>query len=1122
VGSGVVAGRTNLLRLLLGVALVASLLGVWASAATAAPTLDLETLDGLTAEQMMAAGQLTSVQLTQAYIDRIDTLDLNGPGLNAVTQFNKNALGEAAASDKRRAEGQLLGPADGLPILLKDLIDVKGMYTSAGNYSLRNSFPEVDSGVAKNLHAHGVVILGKTGLSEFANFFGNQHSGFSNLTGQVINGIDADQGPSGSSSGTGAAAAAGLSALTIGTETSGSIISPSQNNGIVGLRPTVGLVPGYGIAPISASQDTAGPMDRTVSNVALTLQSIAGYDPDNEAYYHGIWGPGVTDESVIPPVPHDTPDYVSALDPSFVQGKRIGYNGDITTPGPLKSAYDALVAGGAIMVSRPQTTVGTIPPGFSLNYEAHRDITHYYQHLGPLAPIHSLEEEIADNQANEHEALKFGNSTHAASAAIDVSDDSAASVAYRAGLVGGKTATHKAIDDMMNNETPGDPSDDFIAILGGVPQGARAGFPQLTIPMGYNATTRRAVNVSVNGNAYDERNLIGVAYVVEQGTHLRKPASQVNPSMYRCADTVPAPPFASRGGCNPDYDTLMKMVGTAPDLPFALDAESAKSLQQRMTAGTLTSEELTKAYLARIALTNTKDPAIQAVRDINPDAIAEAKALDAERGSSGARGPLHGLPILLDASFDVGGLPTSAGSIALQHSMPAKSAKVVRKLEAAGAGILGKTNVSELNGLFSANMVEGYSSLGGQVLLPSDTDNNPAGSSGGSAAAAASGMAAMTVGLETSTDTAQMIAPAGVAGVVALKPTVGRVSRSGVLGVAKSQDSPGPIARTVYDAATELQAVAGEDPVGDPATSGAPAVPDYLAGLTPTALSGKKVAVTSSSTAPYPSVISAIQGLGASTSVVTIGTPSPNPASIVTREFKRDLNNYLAGNSGGDAETLQEVIAYNNAHPVEGLKYGQTELLDAQNINLSDPTTAAAYDSDKSTGKASNQALIDTILNNGTPADASDDFYVIAVPSGNSLVGIADRAGYPVLTVPAGYGTGGSGRNPIGVTLVGGAFSEDKLLDAAYAFEQATTVRLEPSWTNPSMWRCVPYSGFYLPHHCRPGEVDALTETPPGPTVTPPTVPAAGAVAPAKATKCKKGKRLNKKTGKCVKKKHKK
>ena len=169
---------------------------------------------------------------------------------------------------------------------------MKGMYTSAGNWSLRNSFPAIDSGVAKKLRENGVVILGKLGLSEYANFFGNQPSGFSNLTGQVLDAVDADQNPSGSSSGSGSAGAAALSALTIGTETSGSIISPSQANGLVGLRPTVGLVPGYGIAPISASQDTAGPMDRTVVQRGDDAAVDRRPRPAQRRLLHGHLGPG--------------------------------------------------------------------------------------------------------------------------------------------------------------------------------------------------------------------------------------------------------------------------------------------------------------------------------------------------------------------------------------------------------------------------------------------------------------------------------------------------------------------------------------------------------------------------------------------------------------------------------------------------------------------------------------------------------------------------------------------------------------------------------------------------------------------------------------------------------------
>src|SRR3954451_1105390 len=206
-------------------ALAAALLAcVVCASPAAAAELNLETLDGPTAERLMDEGKLTSVELTRAYIARIAALNKRGPGLNAVTQLNPDALKDAALLDKERKDGHLRGPAHGLPILLKDLIDVKGMYTSAGNWSLRNSFPQNDSGVAKKLRENGVVILGKLGLSEYANFFGNQPSGFSNLTGQVLNAVDADQNPSGSSSGSGSAGAAAVSMLKIGPQTAGSII----------------------------------------------------------------------------------------------------------------------------------------------------------------------------------------------------------------------------------------------------------------------------------------------------------------------------------------------------------------------------------------------------------------------------------------------------------------------------------------------------------------------------------------------------------------------------------------------------------------------------------------------------------------------------------------------------------------------------------------------------------------------------------------------------------------------------------------------------------------------------------------------------------------------------------
>ena len=478
--------------------------------------------------------------------------------------------------------------------------------------------------------------------------------------------------------------------------------------------------------------------------------------------------------------------------------------------------------------------------------------------------------------------------------------------------------------------------------------------------------------------------------MIEQGTKLRKPVSEINPSMYRCAKTVPAPPYAERGSCNPDYESTMKLVGAPVTLPFSLETESAKSLQDRLTAGTLTSETLVKAYLTRIALTNAEGPALQAVRSLNHDAIEEAKTLDRERATSGPRGPLHGLPVLIDDTIDVQGLPTTAGSIALQKSMPRGDAALVAKLRAAGAIVLGKTNVTELGGLFDANMPEGYSSLGGQVLLPSDTDKTPAGSSAGSAAATAAGLAALTVGSRPRPTRAQLIAPAGVAGVVGFKPTVGSVNREGVLGIARSQDSPGP-----DRAHGDRRGVRVRGAVRDDRATGAP-----------TALSGKRVAVISSTTAPYPAAVTAVTGLGATTATKTVGTPAPNPPSIVARSFERDAQRLPRRRvrrrrlAAGDRQLQRREPGRGAQVPAARADRGAV----ARTCRRSTPTWRPA--------RRRTRPLIDALL-----ADTD----VIMVPSGNALVGIADRAGYPVLTVPAGYGTGGAGRNPIGVTFVGKA-----------------------------------------------------------------------------------------------------
>jgi amidase len=1103
-----------------------------ASSAIAAPPLNLDTLEGFEAEEMLEAGELTSVELTEMYLERIEALNKQGPGLNAVTQINKFALAEAEKSDQERAMGEDLGPAMGLPILLKDIIDAKGMYTSAGDWALRESFPEKDSGVAKELRAHGVIVLGKLGLSEWANSFGSQPSGFSNLTGQVLNALDAAQGPSGSSSGSGAAASSAMAALTIGTETSGSIISPSTSQGDVGLRPTLGLVPGYGIAPILASQDTAGPIVRTVPDAAITLQSIAevtGTDPEANAEYEGMMGPHFLENEDIQPAPFtELPDYSKALDPNFVQGKRIGYNFTASTEAVVLKAKAALEAAGAEVVldEAPKSSeIPTLPP-LPTPYEEHATINEYYEHLGAAVPVKSLEQEVAVDNANPQEGEKDGNKEHAKEALAEITHGGANQKEYEENLPKRKTINHATIEQMMKEPKIAGvatlPVKPVIAVIGSVPSGPGAGDPEIAVPMGYSTTQRRNTALDINGGAYDDYNLLGVAYVVEQQVQGRKPAAEVNPSAYRCAETATPEPFAARGHCNPDYVSLMEMLGgKAKVLPFSLETTSASELEAKMKAGTLTATELVEAELYRAALTNDKGPAVQAIREIAPDAIEAAEESDALRAKlvseSKAIPALLGIPVLVDDSINVEGLATSAGSIALQDNEPAASAPLIQKLETAGAIILGNTNTTEFDGEMEAlegtGMPNGYSSLGGQVLLPSDTNTKIGGSSAGSTAGVSMGLTPLGVGMETSTEAAQMLLPAGNAGLVALKPTVGLVSTAGVLPVAKSQDAPGPIAMTVEDAATELEVLSGKTGgvYTEPALFKANTLDNKNIAVVATTESTKEPASRSGVEQVYAATKNELNTLGANLTTVTPKAATTAP-SVIPYEFKVGLNEYLAAAPSPGAASLAEVIAYNTAHPVEGLKFRQERLVAAQAIDTA--ATKTAYEENLTKGKTEDAAVIDSILTKETVSTADDNSAII-VPQSSPLVGIADRAGYPVLTLPAGFGLkeSGTGGDPIGVDLIGTKESEATLLADGYALEQGLKARQTgpafmravnpsvsgaPSETNQSMFRCVAGSAFYKPYDCNVGEVgfealkiagEGKLETPVTPPVTTPEPP---------------------------------
>ncbi len=497
------------------------------------------------------------------------------------------------------------------------------------------------------------------------------------------------------------------------------------------------------------------------------------------------------------------------------------------------------------MVPDAQTKAAA-SPGLPSGYEAHATIDEYYKHLGAKVPVHSLIEEVAVDETDPQEALKDGNSTHKKESEAEDVFGGKNQKEFETNLPLEKKATQEAIEDMMNEPSGG--GEPVIAVVGSVPGGPQAGEPEMVVPMGYTATQRRPIGVDVNGGPYDEMNIIGVGYVMEQSTKLKQSPAEVDPALYRCAHTCARGAVRKTRSLQPGLRRGDRRNRQAAEAPAVLAGNhlggDARGNDERQDADLKAAGEGGALPHRSHQRRGSGDPG-DSQRQLGRDRRSRRKrpAAGEERQKSAAGTPC-GNPRGRRDSVNVFGLPTSAGSIALENTMPSSDATVVAKLKAAGAIILGDTNTSELGGTFEGpNMPQGYSSLGGQVLLAADTNKNVGGSSGGAADAVAVGLAPLAIGTETSTtEGAQLIAPAGNAGDVGLKPTVGLVSRSGTLPDAKSQETLGPIGMTVKDVATTLGVLAGPDP-SDPATLGQPPVPNYLTGLTATALSGKKIAV---------------------------------------------------------------------------------------------------------------------------------------------------------------------------------------------------------------------------------------------------------------------------------------
>jgi len=518
-------------------------------------------------DQALRSHLVTSAQLVQMYQARIAAYNQAGPRLNAFLHVNDRALDDARARDRDRRDGHAAGPLFGIPVLLKDNIDTDDMPTTAGSVALAGSIPPGDAFITHRLRDAGAILLGKATLTEFANFIANgMPSGYSSLGGYGFNPYDPRPAPGGdgrpvltpggSSSGPGIAVAANLTAVAIGTETSGSILSPSSANGVVGIKPTVGLVSRTGILPITAEQDTAGPIARTVTDAAVLLGVIAGFDRDDPA----------TLPCLIPGNCHR--DYTRFLDRHALRGARIAvphtpyWTG--FTPEQTQIMTDAIAvlrAEGAVVddghelpnqadISAVATCTSAPAPASCstvLMYGQKHDLDAYLARR-PTAPVHTIDDIIAFNNAHPAVALKYGQALFLAAAALDTSPGSADTQRFLDDRARDVELNRGGLDAVLDGPdgVPGT-DDDFDAILfpqnrGAAPP-ARAGYPSVSVPGGFVPPSGDLVNpspfgVAFTGRAFSEPRLIGLAFAFEQATHHRAPPASAPPLP---SDTVTRP-----------------------------------------------------------------------------------------------------------------------------------------------------------------------------------------------------------------------------------------------------------------------------------------------------------------------------------------------------------------------------------------------------------------------------------------------------------------------------------------------------------------------------------------------------------------------------------------------------
>jgi amidase len=493
---------------------------------------------------------------------------------------------------------------------------------------------------------------------------------------------------------------------------------------------------------------------------------------------------------------------------------------------------------------------------------------------------------------------------------------------------------------------------------------------------------------------------------------------------------------------------------------FALEEITIRQLQESMQAGRYSSRQIVDLYLERIAALDRSGPMLRSMIETNPDAQSIADALDAERKRTGPRGPLHGIPLVIKDNIETADrMMTTAGSLALDGSIATRDAFVVERLRAAGAVILGKTNLSEWANFRSTKSTSGWSGRGGQVRNPYVLDRNPCGSSSGTGTAVAANFVAVGVGTETD---GSIVCPSSVAALVGIKPTVGLVSRSGIIPISHSQDTAGPMTRTVEDAAILLGAMVGVDPRDVATRRSAGRTSNYAAALDAGALKGARIGVARKryfgySPAADRLIDAAIAEMKARGAIVVDPADIPTASGfesceleILLYEFKADLNAYLRGLPASvPVRSLKDVIAFNEKERARSMPFFGQELFEM--AEKKGPLTSPAYQRAAATcrSRARTQG-IDAVMSryrlHALVAPTGSPAWPIDLVNGDHFLGASSTpaavAGYPSVTVPAGFVNG----LPVGISFIGRAWSEARLIGLAYAYEQATHHRQPPTF----------------------------------------------------------------------------